>query len=289
MKSIIIVSIIFILIVIIPLMTILISNKIISISRYTITSDKIPEAFNNFKILQLSDLHSKDFENNNEKLIEKIDKENPDVIFMSGDMVNLYDKNFEVLFKLIDNLSEKYTIYYILGNHEETLYDVDIDKIVNYLEERNVNVINNQKTELIKDNQKINLYGLGYNQKFYTQSGNKYGNNMEYTADVISNTLGSINKNEYNILLTHNPLLFEAYSKWGVDLVFAGHIHGGVIIIPFLGGLLSPEEKFFPKYYKGKYILNNSTMIVNAGLGNGKIPIRIFNRPDISVITLKSN
>ena len=289
MRSIIIISIIFILIVIIPVITVIVSNKVISISRYTINSDKIPNAFDNFKILQLSDLHSKEFGNKNEELIKKIDQENPDVIFMSGDMVNSYDKNFEVFFQLVDNLSEKYSIYYILGNHEENLYDDDINEIINYLKEKNVNVINNTKIELTKDNEKINLYGLGYNQKYYTQSGNKYGNDMQYTENIISEMLGNVNTNEYNILLTHSPLLFEAYSNWGADLVFAGHIHGGVIIVPFLGGLLSPEEKFFPKYYKGEYTLNNSKMIVNAGLGNGRIPIRMFNRPDVSVVTLKSN
>ena len=289
MRSIIIISIIFILIVIIPVITMIVSNKVISISRYTINSDKIPNAFDNFKILQLSDLHSKEFGNKNEELIKKIDQENPDVIFMSGDMVNSYDKNFEVFFQLVDNLSEKYSIYYILGNHEENLYDDDINEIINYLKEKNVNVINNTKIELTKDNEKINLYGLGYNQKYYTQSGNKYGNDMQYTENIISEVLGNVNTNEYNILLTHSPLLFEAYSNWGADLVFAGHIHGGVIIVPFLGGLLSPEEKFFPKYYKGEYTLNNSKMIVNAGLGNGRIPIRMFNRPDVSVVTLKSN
>ena len=289
MRSIIIISIIFILIVIIPVITMIVSNKVISISRYTINSDKIPNAFDNFKILQLSDLHSKEFGNKNEELIKKIDQENPDVIFMSGDMVNSYDKNFEVFFQLVDNLSEKYSIYYILGNHEENLYDDDINEIINYLKEKNVNVINNTKIELTKDNEKINLYGLGYNQKYYTQSGNKYGNDMQYTENIISEMLGNVNTNEYNILLTHSPLLFEAYSNWGADLVFAGHIHGGVIIVPFLGGLLSPEEKFFPKYYKGEYTLNNSKMIVNAGLGNGRIPIRMFNRPDVSVVTLKSN
>lgn len=289
MRSIIIISIIFILIVIIPVITMIVSNKVISISRYTINSDKIPNAFDNFKILQLSDLHSKEFGNKNEELIKKIDQENPDVIFMSGDMVNSYDKNFEVFFQLVDNLSEKYSIYYILGNHEENLYDDDINEIIKYLKEKNVNVINNTKIELTKDNEKINLYGLGYNQKYYTQSGNKYGNDMQYTENIISEVLGNVNTNEYNILLTHSPLLFEAYSNWGADLVFAGHIHGGVIIVPFLGGLLSPEEKFFPKYYKGEYTLNNSKMIVNAGLGNGRIPIRMFNRPDVSVVTLKSN
>ncbi|WDC83435.1 hypothetical protein PL321_11895 [Caloramator sp. mosi_1] len=100
--------------------------------------------------------------------------------------------------------------------------------------------------------------------------------------------MGKIDDRTYNILLTHNPLYFKTYSSWGADLTLCGHIHGGIIRIPFIGGFLSPERVFFPKYNAGKYEINNNILIVNRGLGNGDFGLRFNNRPEVTVITLSN-
>lgn len=100
--------------------------------------------------------------------------------------------------------------------------------------------------------------------------------------------LGKIDNREYNILLVHTPFFFDGYSKWGADLVLAGHVHGGIIRLPIKGGLLSPNREFFPKYDLGEYNMGKSTMILSKGLGGSKVLPRVNCKPEIVEITLKS-
>lgn len=260
-------------------------NNTIELSYYEMSSQKIPSSFNNFKILQLSDLHSKTFNDNNEYLIKKIDAENPDIIVMTGDMINNKDENYITFSLLASYLGKNYDTYYILGNHEENLEDHEKEHLKNILENLNITTLYNKKISLKHNDDIINLYGLCFDMMYY-----KKPYKLKKDFDIIENKklLGPPNINLYNILLAHNPLYFKVYSEWGADLVLSGHIHGGIIRVPFIGGLLSPERKLFPKYYSGKYTINDSKLIVNRGLGNTKIKLRMFNKPEISVITLKS-
>lgn len=262
------------------------NNNIIEVSHYEVKSKKIPPSFNNFKILQLSDLHSKNFGINNKHLIEKINDEKPDLIVMTGDMISHGDKNFKKFFNLCSKLVKQYDVYYILGNHEEDLNKELKISLKNRLNSSHVNVLYNDKASITHNNETINLYGLCLSMKYYKKHLKIHGD-----FNIAENTqlLGSLNKASYNILLAHNPLYFNVYSEWGADLILSGHIHGGIIRLPFIGGLLSPERKFFPKYYAGNYKLNNSELIVNRGLGNTKIKLRLFNNPEISIITLKND
>lgn len=266
------------------LIVLLYYSNIIEVSHYEVKSKKLPSSFHNLKILQLSDLHGKNFGHNNKYLIKKIRNENPDIIVMTGDMINNRNKNYMNFFKLSSEISKTYDTYYIFGNHEEDLND-DIKKsLKNRVENLNIKTLYNNKISIVRNNENINLYGLCFNMKYY-----KKPHKISEDFNIIENEklLGKLDENSYNILLAHNPLYFDVYSKWGADLILSGHIHGGIIRLPFIGGLLSPERKFFPKYYAGRYTLNHSELIVNRGLGNTKVKLRIFNKPEISVITLK--
>lgn len=260
-------------------------NNTIELSYYDMSSQKIPSSFNNFKILQLSDLHSKTFNDNNEYLIKKIDAENPDIIVMTGDMINNKDENYSSFSLLASYLGKNYDTYYIFGNHEENLEDHQKEHLKDMLKNLNVKTLYNEKISLKRTDDIINLYGLCFDMIYYKRP---YKFSKDF--DIIENEklLEHPNINLYNILLAHNPLYFKVYSEWGADLILSGHIHGGIVRIPFIGGLLSPERKLFPKYYSGKYKINDSKLIVNRGLGNTKIKLRMFNKPEISVITLKS-
>ncbi|MBX4259623.1 metallophosphoesterase [Clostridium estertheticum] len=262
-------------------------NNVLQVSHYTVKSNKIQTSFNDFKILQLSDLHSKDFGNHNYKLIEKINSENPDIVVMTGDMINTSDTDFEVFINLAEKVSKNHVTYYIVGNHEENLTDDKLKLLTNKLGRIGISVLDNKKVTITKGKDSINLYGLWFNLRYYKDAN--YYNEKELFFGVGQNKtlLGNLDSNLYNILLTHNPLYFDTYSSWGADLTLAGHIHGGMIRIPFVGGLFSPERRLFPKYDAGKYQINGKELIVNRGLGDGNLLIRIFNRPEISVITLK--
>lgn len=265
----------------------------LEITKYEIENEKIPKEFNNFKIVQISDLHNKSFGKGNKRLLETIDSQNPDIVVITGDLVEGDNKDFDVALNLIDELLKKYKVYHIIGNHEQKslikkhkeLYKTYFDKLY----KKNIVNLDNEKTKVEKDGKYINIYGLIIPLEYYPYFFKNYENkNMKLEQDFINNKLGEINRDEYNILLAHTPFFFEDYEKYGVDLVLAGHVHGGIIRLPKVGGLLSPNREFFPKYDFGKYIKNNTTMLLSKGLGGSKVLIRFACKPEIVSITLKS-
>lgn len=285
---------ILILICIFILICIYLSHNIntLEIAQYTIKNKKIPKEFDGYNIVQISDLHSKSFGKNNIKLLQKIKSLNPDIIVITGDLVDGENNNYDIALNFMKELTKLYKVYYIIGNHEQkALIKKYKQEYIKYFEELNqIDFINldDDKVKIQKNNSKINLYGLTVPYSCY-----KYlFDDKEITtidSKFLEQKLGDLNKNEFNILLAHTPFYFNAYEKWGADLTLCGHVHGGVVRLPFIGGLLSPDRKFFPKYDLGKYEKNNSTMIVSKGLGGSKVLIRINCKPEIVSIKLKSD
>lgn len=230
------------------LIEIYIDSNVLTISKFDISDKKIPQKFNGYKILHLSDLHSKSFGKNNTKLINEINKINPDVIMMTGDMVNCNDTKFDNFFDLVKVLTKKYKIYYIVGNHEQNMKKVNKNVIIDFLKANGVTVLNNEKVELQKDEQKINLYGMWCNLKYYSSKSESV--DYSFTKEVMEKIMkeSKINEEEFNILLAHNPNFIESYASWGADLTLSGHIHGGMVRLPFIGGIFSPDTLLFPKY-----------------------------------------
>src|SRR5471030_2706848 len=215
-------------------------NTLIQISKYKIKSDKIPKEFNEFKIVHLSDFHSCKFGKVNAKLIKKINNEHPNIIVMTGDMVSKYDKNFETFLNLAEVLSKKYEIYYIEGNHEKRLSVDDLNLIMKKLNKFGIKILRDKKITILRKNDYINIYGIDIPISYY-----KIVNKPSNIDEVINASLNKYNEKEYNILLAHNPLYFDNYAKHNVDLTLSGNIHGGMIRLPFIGAILSPEQKFF--------------------------------------------
>ena len=285
---------ILILICIFILICIYLSHNIntLEIAQYTIKNKKIPKEFDGYNIVQISDLHSKSFGKNNIKLLQKIKSLNPDIIVITGDLVDGENNNYDIALNFMKELTKLYKVYYIIGNHEQkALIKKYKDEYVGYFNELNkIDFVNldNKKVEIKKEGSKINLYGLTVPYSCY-----KYlFDDKEITTidrDFLVQKLGDLDKNQFNILLSHTPFYFDEYEKWGADLTLCGHVHGGIIRLPFVGGLLSPDRKFFPKYDLGKYEKNKSTMIVSKGLGGSKVLIRVHCKPEIVSIKLKSN
>jgi len=253
----------------------------IEVSEYEYKSEKVPQSFNGYKIVQLSDLHSYQFGEGNKNLIESIDKINPNIIVVTGDMVDNSVKEFTVCMELMKKLAQKYEVYYTIGNHEVAFVGEKYVKLINDLRSTGIHLLMNEKAEIYKDNEKINIYGMFYNAKYYLKYAKDY-----VSLDMLNSLIPERNNNEFNILLAHNPLDFKFLSQMNVDLIFSGHVHGGIVRLPGLGGLLSPTVSIFPQYTKGLYSLGESKMVVSAGLGLGTIPFRIYNTPNLVVTTL---
>ena len=278
-----IIIIVFLIIFVLMLIELYIDANCIQTTRFEVASEKIPASFDGYKILQLSDLHSKEFGKDNKKLLQKIDDANPDIIVLTGDFVTANESDFTVFFNLVDKISPKYEVYYITGNHEQAMKGAFKKEIFGYLSYKGVKFLSNKSVSLIKNSETIDLYGLCYESAYYSD---RRGN--VYTKEMMTKSLGEADLTKFNLLLTHSPTNFEIYKSWGADLILSGHVHGGMIRVPFVGAIFSPDEGFIPKYSAGKYQLEESVLIVSRGLGRGSRGFRLFNRPNLVEITLKS-
>jgi hypothetical protein len=259
-------------------------NYSIETEKFTIASQKIPKPFDGFKILHLSDFHNKNFGFKNKYLYDEIHKLNPDVILMTGDMVSREDKDFSRFYALARETAAKYPVYYTVGNHELDLSDEELTEMFQTLRGYGVNILNNEKILIEREDETIELYGMWFGLRFYKDENGSYRKHIEFDRDEMTRLLGRKTSKNYAIMMAHNPMPFKIYADWGADLVFSGHVHGGVIRLGKLGGLLSPGRCFFPKYYGGEYSIGDKKMIVSRGIGG----LRLFNRPNLVLAELKA-
>ena len=275
-------QIIFITIIVFLLSFLYFENNNIVISNYHIKSKTLPKVFNNFKIVQISDLHNKVFYKDNNTLVAKIKSQNPDIIVITGDLVDRRSYNEEDALYFIDKIKSLAPIYYVNGNHEGL--SGHFESLEKKLKGAGVFVLRNESLFYEVNKEKILILGVDdpvFNTIVYPKA------NMN--EDIMKNQLLHVdNKKYFRILLSHRPEFFELYANSNIDVAFTGHAHGGQIIIPFVGGIFSPNQGFFPKYYKGMYTKNNTTMVLSRGLGNSVAPQRIFNRPEIVSVTLNT-
>lgn len=261
-----------------------IDNNRIKVKKYEYTNNKIPKSFDGYKIVHLSDIHSKKFGKNNRKLIDKINEINPDIIIMSGDIVDKRKGNIFEYANSLDELFKKYKAYYAIGNHELGLIYPSYKNYINYIEKLGAYVIIDGKEKLYKDNDYIVINALRFKMNY--QSENMIGKKREYQIEYMKNKLKPIDESKFNILIAHDPENFDMYKKIHMDLIFSGHVHGGIIRIGKIC-LFSPRRKFFPKYSYGMTTEGSTTIITSAGMGKATLPIRVFNPPEIGIITLK--
>ena len=278
-----IIIIVFLIIFVLMLIELYIDANCIQTTHFEVASEKIPASFDGYKILQLSDLHSKEFGKDNKNLLKKIDEADPDIIVLTGDFVTANESDFTVFFNLVDKISPKYEVYYITGNHEQAMKGAFKKEIFGYLSNKGVKFLSNKSVSLTKNSETIDLYGLCYESAYYSDRRSNV-----YTEEMMTKSLGEADLTKFNLLLTHSPTNFEIYKSWGADLILSGHVHGGMIRVPFVGAVFSPDEGFMPKYSAGKYRLEDSILIVSRGLGRGSRGFRLFNRPNLVEITLKS-
>ncbi|MBR2877130.1 MAG: metallophosphoesterase [Clostridia bacterium] len=272
----------FLVICVILLIFIIYSNFTVQTTQYTVTNEKIPDSFNNFKIVQISDLHNTLFGSSNEKLLESIQKEKPDVIFITGDSVDRFNTDIDISLQFAENAMKICDIYFVPGNHELSIETEIYEKYITRLSEAGVKILKDENTFIEKNSEKILITGINDASAYKTEFGEKY-------IDKTTEKINSLNDEAYfSILLAHHPELFPEYAKTNIDLVFSGHAHGGQFRLPLIGGIIAPEQGLFPEYDSGIFNENNTTMVVSRGLGNSIIPLRINNPPEIVSVTLKN-
>ncbi|MDA1966110.1 metallophosphoesterase [Bacillus cereus] len=254
-------------------------NNLISITEVKITSSKIPSSFKGYKILQISDLHNKKFGDNQDVLIQKIKSIDPDIIAITGDLIDSKSYDAELSMQLIQKMVNKYPVYFVTGNHEQ--WSGKYNSLEKELKKYGVNVLRNEHVGIRKGEQEINLLGID-DPEFVT--GNRDEGNI--IIDEIKKAKIEMQPDRYNVLLSHRPEFIKEYKNERLDLVLSGHAHGGQVRLPFIGGLVAPNQGVLPKYTAGLYVEQNTSMVVSRGLGNSIIPQRILNRPEIVVVQL---
>lgn len=251
----------------------------LSVSKYEIFIDKIPNEFNDYKIVQISDLHSKEFGKENIKLLRKIDELSPDIIVMTGDIIDKRDDKFDIAIDFLKKLCSKYQVIYTIGNHEIEIGYKKLKKYKEELKEIGVTILEDSSMTIYKNKKSIVINGLNYR---YNLNDNKNS-----YLKFVKSKIGKVDREKFNLLLTHDPTYATLYDKIENDLILCGHIHGGIINLGKVA-LFSPSRKMFPKYFSGMYKLKNSKLIVSKGLGKSKAIVRINNLPEIVLINLKS-
>ena len=256
-------------------------NTALELNKHAIKSSKIPREFDGFKIAQISDLHNAQMGDANEKLLAMIKEADPDIIAITGDMIDSRRMDIQVALDFAKEAVKIAPCYYVNGNHE--LRVLEYEELKEGLEDLGVIILENAKATITKEDESLTIIGLsdpslesGY---IYTEEGK-----------VLNLYLNKLSKEDdnYKILLSHRPEYFELYFEAGMDLVLSGHAHGGQIRLPFVGGIIAPHQGFFPKYDGGLYIKEETNMIVSRGIGNSLFPVRFNNRPEVVLIELQA-
>lgn len=250
-------------------------NRSFTVSFYQVRCDKVSD---NIRIIELADLHNWQFGKENQKLVEKIEALQPDLIVYAGDMMNYRDDDYSVLFNLSDRLCEIAPIYACYGNNELDQYLFEDKQFVEKLEEHGVELLSNEAMDVSVKNTVLQLIAVSDDLKQYdieTNNGKKFVESLEPTGNC-------------RVCLTHYPELFKEKLLYkGIDVAFTGHAHGGLVRVPVIGGLYSTGEGFLPDLTEGVVKMQDGAQVViSRGLGNSHLVPRINNQPELVVVDL---
>ncbi len=286
------------LVVIIPILIVFLymENNYISSTYMYMEFDRLPKSFDGYTIVHLSDLHNKKFGKDQKYLVAKIEKANPDLIVYTGDLIDSRRHGMDNSIRLMEECVKIAPVYYVTGNHEWRTEQFAL--LQNALIEAEVQIL--QDDHYVIENGQDKIYILGIDDPMSAHSWEGHGegvlmeNFIEMEEDIIRDsiekaTMDIAKEDTFKILLTHRPEKLPIYSEFDIDMIFAGHAHGGQIRLPFVGGVVAPNQGFFPKYTSGKHVYGNSTMVISRGLGNSIAPQRLFNRPEVIRVTLRSS
>lgn len=280
-------------------------NLTVKLTTITVSDADLPDAFAGFKIAQISDLHNAEFGKDNHVLIDMLKNQAPDIIVITGDMVDSEHTDVDVAANFARQAVKIAPCYYVTGNHEGWLAEgeddeawddeaesrkecsderdhtsakeTEYDKLEAALIDAGVHVLHDESLMLKRDGETIQLIGMD-DPTYRVVAGN---------APFRSKLQELESEELFTVLLSHRPEMFDTYVQSNIDVVFAGHAHGGQVRIPFVGGLVAPGQGFLPEYDAGAYTDGTTTMVVSRGIGNSMVPVRVNNRPEVVVVELQ--
>ena len=256
-------------------------NKTLGTTHYTVSSQNLPKSFDGFTVVQVSDLHNNEFGEGNCQLIDAITAAEPDIIVITGDLIDSYNIDVDIAREFIDSIVSIAPVYYTTGNHEYR-FPLTYEKFEKYMISAGVNVLRDKTAEIELGGESITIAGV--DDPFFSGI-EKYGK-TEYFAGKLRGLMPD--GGGFTLLLSHRPEIFETYCDIGFDLVLSGHAHGGQIRLPIIGGILAPNQGFFPKYDDGLVQQDGTVLIISRGLGNSSFPLRVNNPPELVVVTLEA-
>lgn len=254
-------------------------NAALELNTYTISSRGLPDAFDGYRIAQVSDLHNAEFGDRNQRLLEMLREAEPDMIAITGDLIDSRKTNIAVALAFAEEAVKIAPCYYVSGNHEARVSEYQ--ELKTGLEAAGVTVLDDAQVKIEVSGESITVIGVN-DPSFHADY-------LTSDAAVMDRKLSELSSEDasFTILLSHRPELFDTYAAHDMDLVLTGHAHGGQFRLPLIGGLIAPNQGLFPKYDDGLYSEGNTNMIVSRGLGNSIIPFRFNNRPEVVLIELK--
>ena len=256
-------------------------NTALELYTYTVSSAKLPQSFDGYRIAHVSDLHNAEMGKDNEKLLTILRDADPDMIAITGDLIDSRSTNVEIALNFIREAVKIAPCYYVTGNHEARVNEYG--ELKAGMEAAGVTVLEDVKTKISMEGETITL--IGVNDPSY-QTDYLFGD----SETVMNTKLEDLHTGNdgFTLLLSHRPELFDTYVDQDVDLVLSGHAHGGQFRLPFIGGLVAPNQGLFPEYDAGIYTEGNTNMLVSRGVGNSILPFRINNRPEVILIELQA-
>lgn len=254
-------------------------NKHLETTHYIYEAEQLGVDLDGYRIVQISDLHNAKFGKNNQKLVDMIRECEPDMIVLTGDLVDSNHTNVDRAVQFVNEIVKICPVYYVTGNHEYWLEASEYDELMSGLTGAGAVILDDQVVEISRGDAKFRLVGLDDKSLADGTLGTLL-NNAQNVAHEDSE------KKEFTVVLAHEPQYLARYTGAGVDLVLSGHAHGGQFRLPFVGGIVAPDQGFLPEYTAGEYYMNGTEMIVSRGLGNSVIPVRLFNYPEIVCVEL---
>ena len=254
-------------------------NKTLQVTEYEIDCSSHPE-LSGFTIAQISDLHNEEFGEGQKKLLNMVSECNPDVIAITGDFIDCRHPNVDIAIEFIEGAVDIAPVYYIPGNHERWVFK-EYKDLCQRMKEAGVHLMTDTQEPLFYNNNEIVCMGIK-DPDFYDAA--ESDTKKLLTREVINEF--EYTEEDFTLLLSHRPELFDIYTEAGINLILTGHAHGGQFRLPFIGGLAAPNQGLFPKYDAGVFSENVTHMVVSRGVGNSIIPIRFNNPPEIVVVKL---
>lgn len=259
------------------------------ITHYDIVSDKLNNLKEQRKIIFLTDLHNNSYGKNNEKLLSAVRSQKPDLILIGGDMlVGKPGASMKVAEEFVCKLTEICPVYYANGNHEQRMkiypekFGTKYQEYKGVVEKSGIQFLENEHTDLLIDDCRLQITGLEIPREGYKKFRKTF-----VSLEQIEKRIGKADVSKYQILLAHNPIYADTYLEWGADLVLSGHLHGGIVRIPGLGGIITPQFRLFPKYSGELTVKDGKSIVVSKGLGTHTIKVRFLNPAEMIVLHLQ--